>query len=279
MTTNQYFNNFSFAGEQDLVEDLVIESIKMYGHNVKYMPRTLVKEDLAWGEDVLSSFQLAADIEMYIKNVEGFEGEGDFLSRFNLEIRDQMTLSVARKRFEQVGAGESLMDEVGYNVMLETANTAAPANSHMIMLETGTTGVNSYSITSARPLEGDLIYFPLNSKLFEIRFVEHEEFFYQTGRLQTYELRCELFTFSSEKIDTGNTEIDAIETTYSADILFNQMLLESGSVLLGEDGDSLTIEYRLESIDNSANNEFFQIQAEGILDFSESNPFSEVDRY
>ena len=92
-------------------------------------------------------------------------------------------------------------------------------------------------------------------------------------------MRCELFTFSSEKIDTGNTEIDAIETTYSADILFNQMLLESGSVLLGEDGDSLTIEYRLESIDNSANNEFFQIQAEGILDFSESNPFSEVDRY
>ena len=109
--------------------------------------------------------------------------------------------------------------------------------------------------------------------------MEHEEFFYQPGRLQTYELRCELFAFSSERIDTGNTEIDAIETTYSTDILFNQLLLESGSALLGEDGDSLMIEYRLESVDRSANNEFFQIEAEGILDFSESNPFSEVDRY
>ena len=279
MTTNQYFNNFNYAGEQDLVEDLIIESIKMYGHNVKYMPRTLVKEDLVLGEDVLSSFQLAAEIEMYIKNVEGFEGEGDFLSRFNLEIRDQMTLSVSRKRFEQVGAGESLMDEVGYNIQLETANTSAPANSHMLMLESGTTGVNSYSISSSRPLEGDLIYFPLNDKLFEVRFVEHEEFFYQTGRLQTYELRCELFTYSSEKIDTGNTEIDAIETTYSTDILFNQLLLESGSALLGEDGDYLMTEYRLEAVDRGANNELFQIEAEGILDFSEGNPFSEVDRY
>ena len=279
MATNQYFNNFSYAGEQDLVEDLIIESIKMYGHNVKYMPRTLVKEDNAFGEDVLSQFQLAAEIEMYIKNVEGFEGEGDFLSRFNLEIRDQMTLSVSRKRFEQVGAGESLMDEVGYNIQLETANTSAPANSHMLMLESGTSGVNSYSISSSRPLEGDLIYFPLNGKLFEVKFVEHEEFFYQTGRLQTYELRCEMFEYSSERIDTGNTEIDAIESTYSLDILSNQLLLESGSALLGEDGDSLMIEYRLEATDRTANNEFYQLEADSILDFSEGNPFSEVDRY
>ena len=249
MATNQYFNNFSYAGEQDLVEDLIIESIKMYGHNVKYMPRQIVKEDNAFGEDVLSQFQLAAEIEMYIKNVEGFEGEGDFLTRFNLEIRDQMTLSVSRKRFEQVGAGESLMDEVGFNIQLESANTAAPGRGAMLMLEANTAGTNSYSISSSRPLEGDLIYFPLNSKLFEVKFVEHEEFFYQTGRLQTYELRCELFEYSSERIDTGNTEIDVIESTYSLDILNNQAMLESGDALLNEDGDSIMIEYRVESTD------------------------------
>ena len=124
------------------------------------------------------------------------------------------------------------MDEVGFNIQLESANTAAPGRGAMLMLEANTAGTNSYSISSSRPLEGDLIYFPLNSKLFEVKFVEHEEFFYQTGRLQTYELRCELFEYSSERIDTGNTEIDVIESTYSLDILNNQAMLESGDALL-----------------------------------------------
>lgn len=280
MAVNQYFNNFNYGPEQDLLEDLTIEAIKMHGIDCKYMPRTIVKEDFAWGEDTLSQFNVAANLEMYIKNVEGFEGEGDFLGRFGLEIRDQVTLTVARKRFEQVRVGESLVDEVGYNVQLESANTSAPANSAMIMLETGTAGVNGYSITSSRPTEGDLIYFPLNGKLFEIKFVEHEELFYQTGRLQTYDLRCELFQYSSEQIDTGNTEIDAIETNYSTDLLAWEMLLESGDKLVNEDGDSIIQEgNRIEATQPTANNEFFGIQADSILDFSESNPFSEIDRY
>jgi hypothetical protein len=217
---------------------------------------------------------------MYIKNIEGFEGEGDFLGRFGLEIRDQVTLTVARKRFEQVRVGESMVDETGFNIQLESANTAAPANSAMIMLESGTSGVNGYSIASSRPLEGDLIYFPLNKKMFEIKFVEHEEMFYQTGRLQTYDLRCELYTYSSESINTGNTEIDAVETLNSTDLLAWEMLLESGDKLVNEDGDSIIQEgNRIEATQPSANNEFFQMQADDILDFSESNPFSEVDRY
>tara|TARA_R100000808_G_scaffold25083_1_gene61547 strand:- start:8546 stop:9388 length:843 start_codon:yes stop_codon:yes gene_type:complete len=280
MAINKYFNNFSYAGEQDLVEDLTIEAIKIYGHDVRYMPRTLVKEDNLFGEDTLSQFNLAVPVEMYIKNVEGFEGEGDFLSRFNLEIRDQLTLTVARKRFDQISQGESLQDEVGYTYQLETANTSAPANSHMLMLEAGSAGVNSYSISSSRPLEGDLIYFPLNDKIFEIKFVEHEEVFYQTGRLQTYDLRCELFQYSHEQLDTGNTEIDAIETRYSGDMLFYEMLLESGDKLVSEDGDSIVQEsFRIETTDASANNEFYGLEADSILDFSEGNPFSEVDRY
>ena len=280
MAINKYFNNFSYAGEQDLVEDLTIEAIKIYGHDVRYMPRTLVKEDNLFGEDTLSQFNLAVPVEMYIKTVEGFEGEGDFLSRFNLEIRDQLTLTVARKRFDQISQGESLQDEVGYTYQLETANTSAPANSHMLMLEAGSAGVNSYSISSSRPLEGDLIYFPLNDKIFEIKFVEHEEVFYQTGRLQTYDLRCELFQYSHEQLDTGNTEIDAIETRYSGDMLFYEMLLESGDKLVSEDGDSIVQEsFRIETTDASANNEFYGLEADSILDFSEGNPFSEVDRY
>ena len=280
MAVNQYFNNFNYGPEQDLLEDLTIEAIKVHGIDCKYMPRTLVKEDHAFGEDTLSQFNLAADLEMYIKNVEGFEGEGDFLGRFGLEIRDQVTLTVARKRFDQVRVGESVVDEVGYNIQLESANTSAPANSAMIMLESGTTGVNGYSISSTRPMEGDLIYFPLNGKLFEIKFVEHEELFYQTGRLRSYDLRCELFTYSSEQIDTGNTEIDAIETNYSADLLAWEMLLESGDKLVNEDGDSIIQEgNRIEATQPQANNEFFGIEADSILDFSESNPFSEIDRY
>jgi hypothetical protein len=280
MAVNQYFNNYNYGPAQDMIEDLTIEAIKIHGIDCKYMPRTIVKEDLAFGEDTLSQFNLAANLEMYIKNIEGFEGEGDFLGRFGLEIRDQVTLTVARKRFEQVRVGESMVDETGFNIQLESANTAAPANSAMIMLESGTSGVNGYSIASSRPLEGDLIYFPLNKKMFEIKFVEHEEMFYQTGRLQTYDLRCELYTYSSESINTGNTEIDAVETLNSTDLLAWEMLLESGDKLVNEDGDSIIQEgNRIEATQPSANNEFFQMQADDILDFSESNPFSEVDRY
>ena len=94
---NQYFNNINYGREQDLVEDLTIECLKIYGYNVKYIPSVFVREDPLFGEDTLRKFDDAVDLEMYIKNVEGFEGEGDFLSKFNLEIRDQITLTVARK--------------------------------------------------------------------------------------------------------------------------------------------------------------------------------------
>ena len=102
MALNKYYNNFNYAREQDLIEDLIIESIKMYGYDCRYLPRTFVKNDPLFGEDPLSRFESAVGIEMYIKNVEGFEGEGDFLSRFGLQIRDQITFTVSRKRFDNV---------------------------------------------------------------------------------------------------------------------------------------------------------------------------------
>lgn len=282
MAVNKYFNHFSYGREQDLVEDLTIEAIKVYGHDVRYVPRTIVDRDNLYGEDTLSTFDAAAEVEMYIKNVEGFEGEGELLSRFGLEIRDQITFTIARKRFDQIRS-EKLMTEVGYNYLQESASTTTPSRQFLnqdhetdsIVLETAT--ANGYSISTNRPTEGDLIYFPMVDKLFEIKFVEHESIFYQTGRLQTYDLRCELFEYSSERIDTGITEIDIVEDLYSLDVLNNQFLLEDGQTLAGEDGDSILQEFDLVTKDAQANNSIFtsQILADNILDFSETNPWSE----
>jgi len=286
MATNKYFNNFAYAREQDLVEDLTIESIKIYGHNVKYLPKTVSGIDHLFGEDKLLKYETAADVEMYIKNVEGFEGEGEFMSKFGVQLNDQLTLTVARKRFDQIRT-EKLTTEVGYNYLQESANTDSPSrqfltgNNHTesIVLETGTTGVNAYSITANRPQEGDLVFFPLVNKIFEIKYVEHEDIFYQTGRLQSYDLRCELFKYSSEQIRTGNTEIDSTETAQTLDTLLYEMLLEDGDKLLEEGGDSIVQEYQLFTQDTGANNSFFQSEGESIIDFSEKNPFSEVDRF
>jgi hypothetical protein len=156
---NYYFDNFENSGEQNLVEDLVIESIRIYGMDVWYIPRTLVGKDDILNEDDISTFNDAYMAEMYVKSVDGFEGEGDFLSKFGLQIRDSITMTIAQRTYES---------EIGSN----EENT--------------------------RPLEGDLIYLPLNKKIFEIQHVEHESIFYQMGSLQTYDLRAELLEFSGE---------------------------------------------------------------------------------
>jgi hypothetical protein len=248
MPTNLFFNNFAFTGEQNLIEDLIIESIKIYGIEVYYMPRTLVNEDELFGEDNLSKFDYAYPLEMYIKSVDGFQGDGDFLSKFGLEVRDEMVLTVSRRRF-----GEEI-----------TVQDQTPVNESQ--------GIG-------RPSEGDLVYFPLNGKMYEVKFVEHEAIFYQMGSLQTYDLTLELFEYSHERIDTGISEIDAIEDDLSGDMGYFEMMLEDGSRMTFEDG-SVVIQdgYRIENSDPSANNEFFQTNVD-FLDFSEINPFSEGGRW
>ena len=191
--------------EQNLVEDLIIESIRIYGIECLYIPRTLVKEDLLFGEDVLSKFTTAYPIEMYVKSVDGFEGDGTFLSKFGLEIRDQMILTMARRRFVE-------------EVYVDGTDTVG---------------------TTDRPNEGDLIYFPLNNKLFEIKFVEHEAIFYQMGSLQTYDITCELFEYSHERLDTGVAAIDNIETAQSGDMLAFQITDEAGNIFNMEDGSGM----------------------------------------
>jgi hypothetical protein len=277
MTTNKYFRPFTYGRQQDLAEDLIVQAIKIYGLDVKYLPRTLRNVDPLLGEDPTSTFDDAIDIEVYVKNVQGFEGEGDFLSKFNLQINDSITFTMARKRWNQITT-EKLITEVGYNYQVESADTNSWGNTQCIMLESG--NGNNYSITTPRPFEGDWIYFPLNKKLYEIKFVEHEAIFYQHGKLYTYDLNCELVDrIGPDSIATGNTAIDAIGTRYDQNILQYQTMLEDGTYLLNEDGGFMLNEYRVEVQTITANNEYFTQQSLDYLDFSERNPFSEVDRY
>lgn len=218
MVTNFYFNNFTNSMEQQLIEDLIIESIRIFGHDIYYISRTLGAKDELLNEDDLPIFKEAYMMEMYIKNVEGFEGEGDFLSKFGLQIRDSITFTIAMRTFNQ---------EVGMYT------------------------------DDVRPEEGDLIYMPLNKKIYEIQHVEHEAIFYQMGQLQTYDLRCELFEYSHQRFETGYDEIDQLFDAY--DLTTNNAIANVESVDLL--GDNFTIE----------------TEADGILDFTEINPFGESD--
>jgi len=254
-----------------------VQAIKIYGLDIKYLPRTLRNVDPLLGEDPTSTFDDAVDIEVYVKNVQGFEGEGDFLSKFNLQINDSITFTMARKRWNQITT-EKLITEVGYNYQVESADTNSWGNTQCIMLEAG--NGNNYSITTPRPFEGDWIYFPLNKKLYEIKFVEHEAIFYQHGKLYTYDLNCELVDrIGPDAIATGNTDIDAIGTRYDQNILLYQTMLENGTYLLNEDGGFMLNEYRVEVQTITANNEYFTQKSLDYIDFSERNPFSEIDRY
>ena len=174
-TTNVYFSQGT-KNEQYLIEDIIIESLKIYGNEVFYIPRSLVSKDNVLGEDRLSQFKTAFPIEMYFENVDSFGGQGAFIQKFGLMIEQSATLVVARRRWNQL--------------------------------------VGRYGATTipSRPNEGDLIYFPLTGGLFELKFVQHLDPFYQLGKLYVYKLQVELFQYSSERIDTGIAEVDAFES-------------------------------------------------------------------
>jgi hypothetical protein len=246
MPTNNYFQNGGGIGttnEQRLIEDLIIESLKIYGHDTFYLPRTMVNKDTIFDEAQLSSFTQAYPLEMYLDNVQGFEGQGDIFTRFGMEVRDQATFVLAKRRWEDM------------------VTRQGPTVSR-----------------KARPVEGDLIYFSKTKSMFEIKYVDFQNPFYQAGQIYVFRLVCELFEYSSEDIDTGIAEIDAIETKYSQDMLEYQFKLESGDLLLKEDTGSLITEAYQTTVSEPIDNADFDnlITLEGILDFSESNPFGEI---
>ena len=290
MATNNYFNQHGTdTPEQRLIENLTIESIKTFGIDVYYLPRTLNDEDKLMGEDNTASYNSAHTIEMYIKTVEGFEGQGDFISKFGLQINDQITFTVAKRRFRELG-----------------------------MTSDGRANL---------PHEGDLIFFPTTSALFQILFVEDEAIFYQTGQLQSYDMLCEMFTYSDQSFNTGIETIDEIERQHSYSIDFT-MNTGSGNYTIGEQvyqgtslaaatvkgevarwnaadkvltlmnmtgnfsgtvniiGDSSDASYSITSFDaqtsaantaaTSSTNAEIEAAADAIIDFTEGNPFGSL---
>lgn len=218
MPTNPYFTQGT-VNEQDLIEDLIIESLKIYGKDFLYIPRSQVSTDLIFGEDRLSKFEHAYPIEMYFDNIESFAGQGAMIQKFGLLMDQSATLTVARKRW------------------------------------TDLIGVHGTTHLPNRPCEGDLIYYPLTKGLFEIKFVKHQEPFYQLGRLYTYKLDIELFQYSSEKINTGVPEIDVFENLKSFDPTINPSIEHASNQF--------------------ASNTAFHEKAVDVV-FDEANPFGEV---
>ena len=289
---NLYFSD-KVRSEQNLYEDIIIESLKIYGQDVYYLPRDLVGEDRVFGHDVPSRFNSSHKIEMYIENVEGFEGEGDLFTKFGVEIRDEATFVVSRRRWEQT--------------------------------------VKRYDneISGDRPREGDLIYLPLSNSIFQINHVEHEQPFYQLSNLPTFKLRAQLFEYNDEDLDTGVAVIDDIERDYAYTYILTldsdsktieigqtaTQTLTDGTLMVGEvskwsDSDNklhlihvgasdgkyhtftagtivLSGDHRLDSnytvsaisednkISENEQNTDFQTDALNFLDFTETNPFGD----
>ena len=179
MALNPFFLQGS-PEEQNLIQSLVNEQLKIYGVEVTYIPRKYVNRSTVFQEIEASKFDDNFQLEAYVNTWDGYSGAGDVLTKFGMSLRDELQLVVSRERFEDFIApflSQEDVDEVGLAVM--------------------------------RPREGDLVFFPLGQRLFEIKFVEHEVPFYQLGHTYVYELQCELFEYNDETIDTG---IDAIDS-------------------------------------------------------------------
>jgi len=216
MSTNPLFrSHWTSAAEQRLVEDLLVEAIQVFGIDVFYIRRRIDNMDELYREDTVATFDAAYPIEMYVKSSDGFEGDGKFLSKFGLEIRDQIVFTIARRPFGQ--------------------------------------HVTANSSTHARPREGDLIWFPMNRKAYEIKYVDNTNIFFQMGALQVWDVKTELFEHNGQQFLTGRPEIDAAYNAHTS---------------VGRIPD-----YTPESLDRQAQNSAIQGSASETLDLSQFNPF------
>ena len=320
MAVNKHFHTSgsqAIQSEKNLYRDLVTEAIQIYGHDVYYMDRTLVAEDTIMGEDTLSKFNSQHLIEMYMEDAQGgFAGERELITQFGLQNLSEATFVVAKDRFQTMDSQvkiEDGTDTTGGSILQESGTSDSTekldGSSFYIIQDTDVSD-------SDRPQEGDAVYHPVLKKLFEVNFVDHDEPFHQLDNNPVYKLRCRLFEYSSEALDTGIAEIDAIEDALSIDTLNHQITLEQSSAvnenfrlerftdgeliidetdsdkIIGED-DSTSVGERLQLEDGSyvvqedyivgdyitdktAQNELFDEQDDTILDFSESNPFGDV---
>jgi hypothetical protein len=225
MTTGQLI-----ASEQSLYANLVAEAIQIHGHDVYYLDRTLVAEDTVLGEDALSKFNTQAPIEMYMEDSDGgYAGEQEVMTQFGLGNLSEATFVVSKTRFQektkQIQIEEGTDSTSSGSILLESGTISASkleGEVFYIVNETDATDVD-------RPLEGDAIYHPTLKKLFEINFVDHDDPFHQLDNNPVYKMRCRLFDYGSEALDTGITDIDAIETALSTASSDYQITLEQAA--------------------------------------------------
>lgn len=241
MGKNPFFNNYNNTSEQSLINALVAESVAIYGHTIYYIPRTIVKKDDIYGEDSLSTYRTPYEIDVFIKSFEGYEGDGTFLSKFNIQIRDQIKFTISVKTFDEEIARFEEME---------------------------------------RPREGDLIYSKMMKRLFIIQYVNNKPVFYQFGDLQMYDITCEVFEYSNEIIDTGVDEIDSIQYRYSFDEDTSTILTDDGLRIVDSNGFSLVsgdMTYEDQMMDVLADNDELKQEAEAkqTIDWSETNPFGD----
>ena len=250
MAVNSAFKTSGLAAttsEQNLYANLIREAIQIHGHDVNYIDRTLTARDNVFGEDSLSTYSKQQTIEMYVEDAEGgYQGEKELIQQFGLENRNEITFVVHRTRF----------DDVAHQLDLEDGTDTTSGGS--ILLESGTLAQHRFGIQSAtfdtgylrseeatlstyasRPKEGDLVYHPVLDKLFEVSFVDHDEPFHQLDNNPVYKLRCRQFEYSSEVLDTGITNVDAIEDALSIDTLTHQFTLEQTSAY----NESISLEF------------------------------------
>jgi len=243
MAVNTAFHTSNFtsiATERTLYSDLVKEAIQIYGHDVYYMDRDLVAEDTVWGEDSLSKFRTQHPIEMYMEDADGgFAGEREMMNQFGLQNLSEATFVVNKERFQELDRQIQIQDGTdtssGGSIQLEAGTIDQSSDSSTLTTASGDNVFYLLQDTAAtdsdRPQEGDAIYHPILDKFFQINFVDHDEPFYQLDNNPVYKLRCRLYDYSSEIIDTGITAIDDIEDEHSVDALLYQFTMEQSSAV------------------------------------------------
>ena len=250
MAVNKAFhtsNLTSIASERSLYQNLIKEAIQIYGHDVYYMDRQSVNEDSLFGEDTLNQFNTQHPIEMYVEDGEGYAGDKEIMTQFGLENRNEITFVVSKERFQELDRQvqiESGTDTTGGSILLETGTIDQSEDSSILSTVSGDNNFYIIQDTAAtdsdRPLEGDLVFHPVLTKVFEVSFVDHDEPFHQLDNNPVYKLRCKQYEYSQEVIDTGIAEIDAIEDDLSTDTSEHQFTLEQSTT----QNENIRLEYR-----------------------------------
>lgn len=236
MAVNPILNSYRHRNEQVLLASLNQEAIRNSGIDILYLPKKTPDLDKIYLEDDRTYYDKAITIDVYIRSAEGFEGDGHFMSNLGLQIRDQVMLTISTKTY---------------------AEDVAPA-----------TGKD-------RPMEGDLIFFPLSERLFEVRFVNKYTNFFPSGALQVWDVRCEVFEYSNQRFSTGITEIDDI-SHLSQNILDYSLTTETGQQLTDQNGNFLVPDsFDVRDQDPLDDSVDIQEEADDIVDHTEIDPYAD----